>query len=151
MSHATLQFYRRGTVPPVPQARVGGRGPVPIRWRLIAGNRRDIGRSAQLFADVEAGLAAVAALREGLHRATSRLELELESTRWRWQLLVDEEVVAASTRAYARRVECQISLQQFVALIPDVRIDPQVRTFALTSSQALRDDPVHVVACALVR
>jgi len=150
LSHASLQFYSNEPVTLIPRPR-GTPVPARIRWRLIAGNRRDIGRSAQLFVDFDEGLGALAAFRKDLQRATQRLELDLATAQWRWRIHLDDEVVAASTRGYSRRVECQINLQHFTELVPHVTVDPQLRAFTFDRRRGNRGEDVRVLAPTSVR
>ncbi len=140
-----MQFYSNEYVTLVPPPR-GAPAPATVRWRLIAGNRRDIGRSAHLFTDIDAGRAALAVFRSSLPRASQRLELDLATAQWRWRILVDDEVVVASTRGYSRRVECQINLAHFIELIPHVALDPQLRTFTSDRRRGNRGEELRALA-----
>lgn len=150
LSHASLQFYSNEPVTLFPRPR-GTPAPATVRWRLIAGNRRDIGRSAHLFADIDQGRAALVAFRSNLSRASQRLELDLTAAQWRWRILVDDEVVVASTRGYARRVECQINLAHFTELVPHVTVDPQLRAFTFDRRRGNRGEDVRVLASTSAR
>lgn len=150
MSRASFQFYSQGRTAPseLPLPRGAVRPPV-VRWRLIAGNRRELGRSAQLFIDVTEGQASLRGLLAALDALHPRFDVEAATQRWRWQLQRDGETVVVSTRGYSRRVECQISLQQFLALAPAAGIDPVLRVFGAARGRGRREGRQRLPAAEL--
>ncbi|MFP5336572.1 MAG: hypothetical protein ACLGIV_14805 [Actinomycetes bacterium] len=128
-TRATFQFYRQ-TSRPFPTQRE--QAPIPtVRWRLIAGNRRELGRSAELFADVTAGETHVEELVAGLEMLSVRVLIEPVAARWTWEVHLDGRSLASSSRSYARRIECLLSVQQFLRLVPQARVDPTLRVFSV--------------------
>jgi hypothetical protein len=84
----------------------------PLRWRLLSGNNRDIGRGADEFADLEQCRQAIDALRLGL----TELDVALRRVghEWTWLLLQSDIPVVVAGHNYDRKIRCERALQQFV-------------------------------------
>jgi hypothetical protein len=107
-------------------APTGRRG--SVRWRLLSGNNRDMGRGALDYPDLES---CVLGLKEIVHRidALEKKIMPAGDNRWQWQMLLDDEVVAVSGHAFDRRVRCEMSSTRFMQLAPlaDFRGGPTLR------------------------
>jgi uncharacterized protein YegP (UPF0339 family) len=84
----------------------------PLRWRLLSGNNRDIGRGADEFATVNACRDAI----ETLRRNVSELDVALRRVghEWTWQLLRAEVAVVIAGHNYDRKIRCERALRQFI-------------------------------------
>lgn len=100
-----------------------------IRWRLISANHRDLGRSAMIYGDSSAALQSIKGLVAGLERVERTLNCSHEDGQWRWALRLDDADLAAASRGYRRRIECELSVKQFLALSASSTVNPQLRTF----------------------
>lgn len=89
-----------------------------VSWRLLGGNNRELGRSAHVFAGLEACHLAALEIRERAAEATVELRAEPSTGRWTWQLRLDTEPVVIAGRSYLRLRECQYNLAQFLAFAP---------------------------------
>jgi hypothetical protein len=89
-----------------------------VSWRLLGGNNRELGRSAQVFGGLEACHLSALAIQRRVGAATPELRSEAATGRWTWQLRLDGEPVAVAGRAYLRLRECQYNLAQFIAFAP---------------------------------
>ena len=88
-----------------------------MRWRLLSGNHRDLGRSVVDHADVsscrrdiEDMLSHLGAAEFGLVRA--------EGHRWSWRLTEYGTTVASSGHSFDRRTRCEQGYALFVLLAP---------------------------------
>jgi len=93
----------------------GGRGsrPAPfdgqwVAWRIVGSNHRELARSPVVYPDAAAAQLAIASVQAGVERATGGTETV--NGRWAWQLFIDGEPVAVSSRFYQRPRECVDSL-----------------------------------------
>jgi len=84
----------------------------PLRWRLLSGNNRDIGRGADEFANLEQCRQAIDALRLGLNELD--VALRRVGHEWTWQLLQSDMPVVVAGHNYDRKIRCERALQQFV-------------------------------------
>jgi hypothetical protein len=89
-----------------------------VSWRLLGGNNRELGRSAQVFSGLEACHLSALDVQQRVSMATPELRSEAATGRWTWQLRLDGEPVAIAGRAYLRLRECQYNLAQFIAFAP---------------------------------
>jgi hypothetical protein len=86
-------------------------------WRMLAANNREVARSAATFADVETCIEAV----DDLHTYISGAVAVASRTGradWSWRLRIDGVDVAASSRTYQRRLQCEAACALFVELVP---------------------------------
>ena len=88
-----------------------------VSWRLLGGNNRQLGRSAQVFSGLEACHLCALDVQQRVGSAVPELRSEATG-RWIWQLRLDGEPVAIAGRAYLRLRECQYNLAQFIAFAP---------------------------------
>jgi hypothetical protein len=89
-----------------------------VSWRLLGGNNRELGRSAEVFSDLQDCQLAALDVRERIADAAVELRSENGSGRWTWQLRLDDQPVAIAGRSYLRLRECQYNLAQFIAFAP---------------------------------
>lgn len=88
-----------------------------VSWRLLGGNNRELGRSAQVFGGLEACHLSALDVQQRVSLAIPELRSEA-SGRWTWLLRLDGEPAAVAGRAYLRLRECQYNLAQFIAFAP---------------------------------
>jgi hypothetical protein len=100
----------------------------PVRWRLLGGNNRDLGRSALEYDDVELALIGLKEVVRELDSLRTRI-VPAAGNRWSWQLLMDNEPVVVSAHAFDRRIRCQMAAGRFVAAaaVAEVSTAPPTR------------------------
>jgi len=84
----------------------------PLRWRLLSGNNREIGRSVAEFPDTNTCSAAVEALQAGIDDLEG--VMRRVGHEWTWQLLDSGVPVVMSGHNYDRRIRCERALTLFV-------------------------------------
>ena len=85
----------------------------PVRWRLLSGNNREAGRSAETYADVESARVGVKELQATLDELVPTVR-RTTSNEWAWQLTYAGDVVAVSGRGFDRLIRCEQGLAQFL-------------------------------------
>jgi len=95
---------------------------LPLCWRLLAANNRDVARSATAYAELDACLDAIADLQV---RITDAVAVATRAGRadWSWRLRLDGDDVAVSSRTYQRRLQCEAACSLFVVLVSDATLD----------------------------
>jgi hypothetical protein len=97
----------------------------PVRWRLLGGNNRELGRGQDEFHD------AVAARRELLRLQAIAPTLEHSvhrsaSSTWSWVLTRAGVIVATSGFRYDRLIRCRQGLAQFVDVLAACEVGTNV-------------------------
>jgi hypothetical protein len=95
----------------------------PVRWRLLSGNNREIGRGAMAYPDVETCQIAIKELQSNLDELESRLR-RVRPSAWIWELLRDGEMAAFAGHAFDRMIRCRQGLGQFSAQLMDAPVAP---------------------------
>lgn len=96
-----------------------------LRWRLLSGNRREIGRSAAVYSDT-------ADCRDDIARVSASVDdivlrvYRAEAPGWTWDAVVNNVVVASSNRRFDRQIRCAQAAKLFVELASDAVIHPVV-------------------------
>jgi uncharacterized protein YegP (UPF0339 family) len=118
-------------------------GASAVRWRLLSGNNRDMGRGVAVYRDSDA-------CREGIREVLKRLD-ELEplfvpepNNSWRWFLRYKGEPVVASGHSYDRKVRCREGHSQFIRHAPSAQFREGIVASSArrwTSVVDLRDRP----------
>jgi hypothetical protein len=85
----------------------------PLRWRLLSGNNREIGRGVAEFADEEACRLAVKHLQNGIDGFESSVRRSA-SSEWTWELTTSGEPAVRSGHPFARQIRCEQGLLQFL-------------------------------------
>ena len=86
----------------------------PIRWRLLGGNNRELGRGTGEFADRESCVLGI----KHLKNVIDDLEVSLQRNdagSWGWLLCLGGVPVAASGHRYDRQIRCKQGVVQFIA------------------------------------
>lgn len=96
----------------------------PVRWRLLSGNNRDIGRGTLQFDSIESCLASIAHLQRSVGEL--RVVWRRIGHQWTWQLDDVDGTVAVAGMAYDRRIRCEQSLAQFRSCVPVAPVREQV-------------------------
>lgn len=81
-------------------------------WRLVGPNHRELGRAAHVFADVDACIEGVVAVRTFLDASVMTLAKRISD--WTWRLTLGDEVVAVASRLYQRQRECEYNSRVFL-------------------------------------
>ena len=105
-AHIQLYAYTRGS---------------PLRWRLLSGNNREIGRGVGEFKDVETCRLSVKDLQYALDDLESSVRRTM-SNQWIWELSWSAAPVAVSGRPFDRRIRCRQGLRSFLLLMPDADV-----------------------------
>lgn len=100
--------------------------PAPVSWRLLGSNHRELGRSADLFPDIDHCLQAIRDLREAVPNVESHVIAHASATSWFWRIQLGPSVVAISSRLYQRRRESAQSLLRTLESIPLVDREPVI-------------------------
>jgi hypothetical protein len=97
----------------------------PVRWRLLGGNNRDIGRGALEYIDTEACLLGI---KEVIYRLPELDAVVKRAPRnlWTWQLELRGVAVVLSAHTYDRRIRTHHAQLQFLESAPDAAISPVV-------------------------
>ncbi len=118
----------------------------PVRWRLLGGNHRSIGRSPLDFPDVADCLRSLAELVERLPELqgqTSRVPGNL----WVWRLSYQGAEVAVAAHTYDRQIRSMHAQAQFLQRASVARIDELVMVSATRRWRSLpgpgRREPVR--------
>lgn len=93
----------------------------PVRWRLLSGNNRDLGRGAATHPDAETCMLAVKQVQSALALLTPRVR-RLPTGGWGWELCDDAGPVAANGRPFDRLIRCEQGLTQFVTRLADAPV-----------------------------
>lgn len=99
-----------------------------VEWRLISSNNWELGRCPAPFDDLAGCSAAVDRVRAGVGGAREVVSQDAAGG-WRWQLRMQGDVVALSSRSHGRRVECEGTLTQFRRVAAEADSEPRLRTF----------------------
>jgi hypothetical protein len=84
----------------------------PVRWRLLSGNNREIGRGAESFVDAETCRVAVKELQAAVDSLEPSIRRDL-GHRWVWHLALDDRSVATSAHGFDRLIRCERAVAQF--------------------------------------
>jgi hypothetical protein len=93
----------------------------PVRWRLLSGNNRETGRSADSFPDVETCRIAVKDVQNTLDDLQPSVR-RTNSNEWAWQLTRNGQLVVVSGRGFDRLIRCEQGLEQFLRTVRDAEI-----------------------------
>lgn len=99
---------------------------VPVVWRLVGGNNRELGRGPGPFPGHAACCEAIDRLKRVIDRANPIVAVGRSTSAWGWRLELDGERIAMAGRSYLRQRECQYSLAHFIAAVPDARISGSI-------------------------
>lgn len=86
----------------------------PIRWRLLGGNNRELGRGAGEFGDRESCVLGIKHLKNVVDDLVVSLQRNDEGS-WGWLLCLGGVPVAASGNRYDRQIRCKQGVAQFIA------------------------------------
>ncbi len=84
----------------------------PIKWRLLSGNNRELGRAVDAYPDVESCLVAVKQFVESLDDLTG-LVRRRDGDGWAWWLASEGGTVVTCGRSYDRQIRCEQALLNF--------------------------------------
>jgi hypothetical protein len=102
-----------------------GSATAPVRWRLLGGNNRPIGRSALDYVDVLECLQSLAELTAALPELVGRVDRQPPNL-WVWRLTHDNIDLALSAHPYDRQIRAQHAMSQFLQNAARARIDKTV-------------------------
>lgn len=96
----------------------------PVRWRLLSGNNRELGRGAGEYDDPLACRLAVEELQvevDDLEPAVRRVHAA-----WTWHLEREGVIVASSGRRFDRLIRCEQNLAQFRTRLAEAKFSSAV-------------------------
>jgi uncharacterized protein YegP (UPF0339 family) len=99
-----------------------------VEWRFIASNNRVIANGGDGTEDDSAAREVLADLQSEISVATPTCYQDTAG-RWRWDVRHEGTVIAASSRWYHRRVDCESTLAQFLHDAPGAPVVDGVKTF----------------------
>jgi hypothetical protein len=115
-----------------------------VWWRLLSGNNRQLGRSAELFDGVAEARRAAATVRDAATSVERYVVRQLAPVRWGWSLMLDGIVVAVSGRGYEGERTAAHALELFLAAAAEAPLDPRQDLVPPQSSTDRRTaDHVH--------
>lgn len=85
-------------------------------WRLLGGNNRELGRSAQVH-HADQVLHAIRRVQESADRL-SIVVAKTQTGKWYWAASLGGQRVAMSARTYGRQRECRYNAEQFLRAVP---------------------------------
>jgi hypothetical protein len=97
----------------------------PVRWRLLSGNNRDMGRGFGEFVDAETCRIAIKQLQADASELKARIQ-RVGPSSWQWQILTDVLVVAAAGHPFDRLIRCEQGMAQFLENFARAPIGPSV-------------------------
>jgi hypothetical protein len=100
-------------------------GTSPVRWRLLSGNNREIGRGAESFPDAESCLVAVKELQTLVAEFAGTVRRD-DGHSWIWQLTLGERLVATAAHGYDRLIRCERGMSQFRLELRNAALSPGV-------------------------
>ena len=92
-----------------------------VGWRVLGANNRELGRSAAPFWRADEAYQAVYEAQAALARTVTRLWAD-DLGQWFWNITLDDDQVAVSSRGYRRQRECIYSIEQFREHFPTARV-----------------------------
>jgi hypothetical protein len=117
----------------------------PVRWRLLSGNNRDIGRCAAEFADRESCLLGIKRLLHSLGETQSVVR-RAAGNQWIWSLSLRGEPAVVSGHSYDRQIRAEHARQQFLQHAPIATVTETVMVSAARrwASQRPLDHTQHL-------
>jgi hypothetical protein len=91
-----------------------------IKWRLLSGNNRELGRSVRGYLDAETGQLGVKEFVENIELLSASVRRR-DDGRWGWALLREDEPWAVCGHPYDRQVRCDQALMIFTELAVEAR------------------------------
>jgi hypothetical protein len=92
-----------------------------VGWRVLGANNRELGRGAVPFWGVDEAYQAVHEAQTVVERTVTRFWAD-ELGGWFWNISLDGEQLAVSSRGYRRQRECIYSMEQFREHFPNARV-----------------------------
>jgi hypothetical protein len=110
-----------------------------LRWRLLSGNNRDMGRGARTYVDLEDVHLGIKETQSILMKL-DRVLVRTPGNQWRWLLREGKEDVVVAGRVYDRRIRSEQACLAFVLAASDavVRNSVAVRAEARGVSRIFR-------------
>jgi hypothetical protein len=92
-----------------------------VHWRLLSGNNREVGRGAEMYADVEAAIVAIKQFQLRVVELVPQVG-RASPNHWRWTLSLAATTVVASGHPFDRQIRCKQALAQFLSLFSSAPI-----------------------------
>jgi hypothetical protein len=113
----------------------------PLRWRVLSGNNRELGRSFETYPDAETCRRAIGDLRSVVDMLLPQVRREGRD-RWIWELYRDGAVLVVAAHPFDRQVRCRNAVDQFLV---GVRGAPVADSVLLTAARRFRRRSVRPV------
>lgn len=85
----------------------------PIRWRLLSGNNRDMGRGTDEFDDAESARVGLKQLQVDAADLEPRVR-RVSPSSWLWEIVLDEVPIASAGHSFDRLIRCEQGMTQFL-------------------------------------
>jgi uncharacterized protein YegP (UPF0339 family) len=85
----------------------------PIRWRLLSGNNRDMGRSTEQYADAHACELAIKELQSNADELVAKVR-RVDPSQWIFQIWWRDLPIAAAGHRFDRLIRCEQGMEQFL-------------------------------------
>jgi len=96
-------------------------GDAPVRWRLLGGNHRELGRSVHGHRDIESCRLSIKHLQDQADQLVARVRRN-EQQRWVWELAAGKEPVVVCGHPFDRMIRCEQSVEMFVVSFVDAEV-----------------------------
>ena len=93
----------------------------PLRWRLLSGNNRELGRGTERFDSLESCHLGIKQLQCAMPELDCTVH-RAESSTWIWRVCRDGEVVISSGHQYDRLIRCNQGLAHFLEKFLEAQI-----------------------------
>lgn len=91
----------------------GAAANAPIRWRLLSGNNRDMGRGSDEFDDAESARVTLKQLQTDAGDLVPRVR-RVSPSSWLWEIVLDDVPIAAAGHPFDRLIRCEQGMTQFL-------------------------------------
>ena len=85
----------------------------PVRWRLLSGNNRDMGRGVDQFDDAESCRLTLKQLQADAADLIPKVR-RLSPSSWQWEIELDGVAIASAGHNFDRLIRCEQGMTQFI-------------------------------------
>jgi hypothetical protein len=88
----------------------------PVRWRLLSGNNRELGRGLISYADADTCLIALKDLQADVSELEGRVRRS-KPNGWAWDVVAEGVAIAVAGHSFDRLIRCEQALARFFVAI----------------------------------
>jgi hypothetical protein len=85
----------------------------PLRWRLLSGNNRDMGRGLEQYSDVHSCELAIKEFQANIEELVPRVR-RVDPSQWIFQICWRDQPIAAAGHRFDRLIRCEQGMDQFL-------------------------------------